>query len=124
MTGLNAPLYVEGIVEGRIDSSAEVIIGPKGKVLGTLRARQVVVNGYMEGDVVCQQLDIMVSGTLQGTVVAPTFTIEQGGRFVGQSFDQGEQAQINIVQVNLEPARTEPGPALEINQDKQKDEVQ
>ncbi len=111
------------MVEGRIESSAEVVIGPKGKVVGTVRARQMVVNGCFEGDVVCEQLDIMASGSVQGTVIAPTFTIEQGGRFIGQSFDQGEQAQINVVQVALEPAAAAPEPALELSETKQKDEV-
>jgi len=120
---LSAPLYVEGVVEGRIESSAEVVIGPKGKVLGTLRARQVVVNGFLEGDVVCEQLDIMASGTVQGTIVAPTLTIEQGGRFIGQSFDQGEPPQINIVQVTLESAPAGEQPVLEINENREKDEV-
>ena len=123
LTGLSAPLYVEGVVEGRIESSAEVVIGPKGKVLGTLRARQVVVNGYFEGDVVCEQLDIMASGTVHGTIVAPTFTIEQGGRFVGQSVEQGETTQINIVPGALGAASSAEQPALEINENREKDEV-
>lgn len=108
-------------MEGRIESSAEVVIGPKGKVLGTLRARQVVVNGYMEGDAACEQLDIMASGTVKGTIVAPTLTIEQGGRFIGQSMDQGEP-QINVVQVTLEPAASAQ-PILDMNETKQKDDV-
>jgi cytoskeletal protein CcmA (bactofilin family) len=100
--GLKGPLYVEGTVEGAIYSEAEVIIGPKGKVLGEVRARQIIVNGYLEGDVVCEKVDIMAAGTLQGELMAQSVTIEEGGRFLGESRELGDgDMQVNILQITL-----------------------
>lgn len=99
--GLKTPLYVEGTLEGQVISEAEIVVGPKGRIVGEVRARHLVVNGVVEGHIVCEQLDILSSGTVNGELMAGKMAIEPGGRFVGRSLELGQQHGFNILEVTF-----------------------
>ncbi|HID01110.1 MAG TPA: hypothetical protein EYP05_07255, partial [Piscirickettsiaceae bacterium] len=99
--GLKTPLYVEGTLEGQVISEAEIVVGPKGRIVGEVRARHLVVNGVVEGRIVCEQLEILASGTVNGTLMTGKMAIEPGGRFVGRSMELGNLAEVNILAVTF-----------------------
>ncbi len=92
---------MEGTVEGLVVSEAEVIVGPRGRIDGAVKAKHLVVNGEVDGRVVCEQLDIMAAGTVRGELHTGRMTIEEGGRFLGQSMDLGEAGDITVLELNL-----------------------
>ena len=92
---------MEGTVEGLVVSEAEVIVGPRGRIDGAIKAKHLVVNGEVDGRVVCEQLDIMAAGTVRGELHTGRMTIEEGGRFLGQSMDLGEAGDITVLELNL-----------------------
>ena len=107
MNGLQGPLYIEGQVNGNILSEAEVVIGPNGYVQGEVRASHMVVNGRVEGRIVCEDIDIMSSGVAKGELYCENMAIESGGRFIGQSFvgevPDDDPYQVNVVDHVPEP---------------------
>ena len=107
LNGLQGPLYIEGQVHGTILSEAEVVVGPNGYVHGEVRASHMVVNGRVEGRIVCEDIDIMSSGVAKGELYCENMAIESGGRFIGQSFvgevPDDDPYQVNVVDHVPEP---------------------
>ena len=70
---------IEGSVTGEIVVRGTVVIGETGKVAcKTLKAETLVVAGLVQGDVVCQKLEIRSTGRVWGDVVTMSFSSEDG----------------------------------------------
>ncbi len=96
-------------------SEAEVVVGPNGCIRGEVRARNLVVNGRVEGRIICEQLDIMPAGVVSGELMSVRMSIEPGGRFVGRSLELGQVEHINILEVSFLEA-PEDRPAVVVEQ--------
>lgn len=62
-----------------------MVIGAAGHLKGTVKARDVVVSGRIEGSVSAQRLEIIAGGNVEGDVHTVNLVIEPGGRFNGSS---------------------------------------
>jgi cytoskeletal protein CcmA (bactofilin family) len=91
LTG-NEDLYLDGEVEGNINlRDHKLVIGPNGKIKATITAREVVVHGRVEGNVVAsERVELKRSSTLSGDVATHRIVIEDGAVFKG-SIDIKEQ---------------------------------
>ncbi|WP_177434311.1 MULTISPECIES: polymer-forming cytoskeletal protein [unclassified Pseudomonas] len=78
-------ILVAGFMEGKIACQNSISIGISGAVRGTVRGRELVVSGMMEGDVYAEVVEILAGGRIQGTIQAEQLIIERGGFFSGAS---------------------------------------
>lgn len=78
-------LIIHGHVEGQINlKDYHVIIGPKGRVQANIHAKQVVVEGQLNGDIKGEEkVIIRKTGNVLGNVVSPRVTLEDGAMFKG-----------------------------------------
>ena len=80
-------LYIEGRVEGTINLSGganRVTVGKSGVVLADLNAREIVIMGKVNGNIVAtDRVDIRNDGSLHGNVVTHRINIEDGAYFKG-----------------------------------------
>ena len=78
-------LYVDGDVEGTIESAEnKVTIGPNGRVQASIRAREVIILGQVQGNVeTTDKVDIRKDAKLVGDIVAARISIEDGALFKG-----------------------------------------
>jgi len=78
-------LLVEGSVEGTIKHTAErLLIGQRGKVKADIRARNVVIEGEVEGDVYgSESVSIRETATVCGNIFTPKVSISEGAHFKG-----------------------------------------
>ena len=78
-------LVVQGRVEGTISLPENLLtVGSEGQLNATVSARIIDVEGRVEGDLNGQeQVILRRSGNVQGNIVAPRVTIEDGCRFKG-----------------------------------------
>lgn len=77
---------IDGKVEGTVESTAAIIIGESGVVIGEVRGSDVIVVGRVEGNIYASgHLDIGATGKVIGDVTATSFRIETGGTFLGTS---------------------------------------
>jgi cytoskeletal protein CcmA (bactofilin family) len=79
-------ILVEGAVEGQINITKDLRVGPGGVVKAKVQAQSVVVSGEMVGD--CQathRVEIQASGKLLGNIRAPRVVIAEGASFKGNS---------------------------------------
>lgn len=78
-------LHVDGELNGTIHSESIVVIGKNGNLKGELKADKIVVNGYFEGELEAESLEILTGGVVNGNIVVKELSIENGGRFNGTS---------------------------------------
>jgi cytoskeletal protein CcmA (bactofilin family) len=78
-------LHIDGTIKGNVRSAGDVSVGPEGRVEGDIRARNVRVQGRVDGQLVCGQVEISATGQVYGEVVTRALVISSGGRFVGKS---------------------------------------
>ncbi len=78
-------LYVDGDVEGTIESQEnKVTIGPNGRVQASIRARDVIILGQVQGNVeTSDKVDIRKDAKLVGDITTSRISIEDGALFKG-----------------------------------------
>jgi cytoskeletal protein CcmA (bactofilin family) len=78
-------LIVEGRVEGTIDlKQNNLTVGKDGRVNASVRANTISVDGQVDGDLSGdEQVVIRRSGNVQGNIIAPRVTLEDGCKFKG-----------------------------------------
>lgn len=81
----NEDLIIHGHVEGAIKlKDYNVIIGPQGRVQANIHAKQIVVEGELNGDLIGEEkVIIRKTGNVLGNVVSPRVTLEDGAMFKG-----------------------------------------
>ena len=82
---LTCNLYVDGNLEGSINSQKEVNIGKNGHVIGDVITKRLVVQGLIEGSVNSDRVEIKAGGRVSGTIESSEFVIESKGIFEGNS---------------------------------------
>jgi cytoskeletal protein CcmA (bactofilin family) len=86
-------IRIDGAFEGEIETAANVIIGPTGKVLANIQARNVLVAGRVKGNIsALERLEILKDGGVKGDIDAGTLYLEEGAIFHGQSRMRNEEA--------------------------------
>lgn len=78
-------LLVEGRVEGNIILTKNTVtIGKKGRVKADIRGRSIHVDGQVSGNLYGEEeIVIRASGNVEGNLVAPRVTLENGSQFKG-----------------------------------------
>lgn len=78
-------LYVNGTIEGTLQlDQHRLSVGPRGKVRAAINAREVMIQGSVEGDIHARdKIIIKNEGTLVGDIQVAGIVIEDGAYFKG-----------------------------------------
>lgn len=77
-------IRIDGRVEGEIEADGDVVVGEPGRVVASIRARNVMIAGEVQGNVQAEgRLEIVPSGKLYGDVKISVLAIEDGAIFRG-----------------------------------------
>jgi cytoskeletal protein CcmA (bactofilin family) len=80
-----AGVRIDGELEGRVVIDHTVLVGPQGKVQGSLEAGSIEVGGRVEGNLRGREkVEITPTGSLEGDISAPRVVIAEGAFFKGQ----------------------------------------
>jgi len=77
------------IIQGEVDGTINVIghnvtISKTGKVKANIKAKQIIVEGVLSGDMIGEEkVIIRQTGNVHGNIVAPRVTLEDGALFKG-----------------------------------------
>jgi cytoskeletal protein CcmA (bactofilin family) len=83
------PVLIEGHVKGAINLSGDLRIGTQARVEAKVHARNVTVEGRLNGDVSADdRVELVASSTVDGNIKAPKVIVAEGARFRG-SVDMG-----------------------------------
>ncbi|HVB85792.1 MAG TPA: polymer-forming cytoskeletal protein [Candidatus Dormibacteraeota bacterium] len=82
----NSDLYIEGQATGKIRiTGAKVTVGPQGKVQADIEAREIAVNGEVQGNLKADaKMRLGASCNVEGALSAPSIGIDDGARFRGK----------------------------------------
>ena len=102
-------LFVDGTVEGTLEASEhKVTIGPHGTIQATIKAREVLVLGTIQGNVEAfERLEIRKDAKLLGDIRTARIVIEDGAYFKGSI----DIIKPEPVKVTAKPAASAPAPA-------------
>jgi cytoskeletal protein CcmA (bactofilin family) len=79
-------IRIDGILDGEISSTGDVVIGDQGNVNATIKASNVLISGTVKGNVIANtKLEITSTGKLFGDVKAAVLSIAEGASFKGNS---------------------------------------
>jgi len=89
-------VWIEGQLEGEVQAPAhQVTVSAGGRVRADVKARSVVVEGELIGNVVADQMvTVRAGGRVQGNIRAPRVGLEEGCQFQGNVDMDGSQAEI------------------------------
>ena len=78
-------LRIEGDVSGTVElKNSALTIGKEGKVQAGVYAKSIAVDGETKGDLYAtERVSIHVNARVQGNIIAPRVSIEQGAHFKG-----------------------------------------
>jgi cytoskeletal protein CcmA (bactofilin family) len=79
-------LYVDGTVEGTIELQGNnLVIGPNGHVNAKVNAKNVVVQGRLEGDIrASEKAELRKSAVAVGDIITQRIAVEEGAYFKGK----------------------------------------
>ncbi len=97
-------LVIDGEVEGTVEvQEHRITVGPNGKVHASVKAREIVVLGTIQGNVeATEKIDIKKDARLVGDIKTARIVIEDGAYFKGS---------IDITKAEVKPAPPARGPA-------------
>ena len=111
-------LYVDGEVEGSISLRGQSLtIGPNGRVRANLEARNVIVHGRVDGNVLAsERVDLRKSASLTGDISTARVAIEDGAYFKGTiDIQKAEPAKVEAKPpMTGPPAKVEAKPPLTV----------
>ena len=81
---------IDGDFGGTIDIVGNLVIGEKAKVVATITANNVQIQGTVQGTVTAKRLEILDTGKLWGDIQVDSFVLDDGGFYRGQSKMQGD----------------------------------
>jgi len=77
-------LYVDGEIEGSIEMQHRLTVGPNGKIRASVKAKEVVIEGSVHGNVTAaEKIIIHVQGSLVGDIRTAGIAIDDGAYFKG-----------------------------------------
>ena len=95
---LTCSIYIDGKIEGSLDSTSDITIGKSGCVVGNVFAKKVLVQGCLEGEIDADRVEILSEGVVKGTIISSELVIEANSSFEGES----KKKNTNLLKDNLD----------------------
>ncbi len=77
-------IRIDGIIEGNIDSTGDIVLGENGKIKGDISCTNITIGGSVNGNIITkEQLVLLSSGKLIGDVEVSNFVINEDALFEG-----------------------------------------
>jgi len=82
----NSDLYIDGDAQGKIRlGEARVTVGPHGHVQADIEAREIIVEGSVQGNLRAgDRVRLGAASRVQGTILAPRIGIDDGAQYSGK----------------------------------------
>ena len=81
---------IEGIFEGTVDITGNLVVSESAKVLATIKANNVSVSGAVKGSVQANRVEILETGRIWGDLTVNSLLLNEGAYLRGQTFMHGD----------------------------------
>ena len=81
---IDGTVHIDGYVEGEIHAENMVHVGKDAVIVANVTAESVLAQGPIRGDIwVREKVELLAPATLEGSIHAPIFRLEEGVRVTG-----------------------------------------
>jgi cytoskeletal protein CcmA (bactofilin family) len=78
-------VYLDGEFEGNFNLDSLLFIGKSGKFKGKVEARDIIVEGKLDGEIVARgKIELRQNGFIKGNVICQNIAIAEGAYFEGE----------------------------------------
>ncbi len=91
---------IDGHIKGDLFIGEGLIVGEDGLIEGNINTREIVVYGTVNGTVKAESIDIKSSGKILGEIHTKTFQVEKGAVYTGMVSMAKEATIEHLVAVN------------------------
>ena len=81
---------VEGIFEGTIDVTGNLVIGEGAKVIADIKAHNISISGAVKGDISGNKVEILDNGRVWGNLKVSSLLLNEGAYLRGQTTMAGD----------------------------------
>lgn len=81
---------IDGIFEGNIDITGNLVIGEGAKVIAEIKANNVSISGAVKGDVAANRVEILETGRVWGDLTINSLLLNEGAYFRGHTTMHGD----------------------------------
>ncbi len=72
-------MRIDGFIEGEVFGSDLIQVGKEGTIEATVRAKYIVAQGPLRGDIAAQEkVELLAPAKVEGTIDSPVFLLEEG----------------------------------------------
>ncbi len=72
-------IRIDGFFEGEVFGSDLIQVGKEGRIEATVRAKHIVAQGPLRGDIAAQEkIELLAPAKVEGTIDSPVFLLEEG----------------------------------------------
>lgn len=89
---------IDGIFEGTIETSGNLVIGESAKVIADIRANNISISGAVKGNIFGNRVEILETGRVWGDLTVNSLLVNEGAYVRGQT----------MMQTDIEPPLIEP----------------
>ncbi|MGL4380999.1 MAG: bactofilin family protein [Vibrio sp.] len=93
---IESSIQIDGLVEGKLQVDKTLVISESGVVYGEIFADHLIINGQFEGTGHAAKIEILNKGRVNGTLFSDDLSIEQGGRFTGNTHAASEHQVVDF----------------------------
>ena len=95
-------VHIDGKVLGDIIVNNTLVIGKSGMVRGEVKAKNAIINGKLEGSIICETLEVMETGEISKQIQADTMILDGTvtGHVIGlKSIEIQSNAQLTVEKI-------------------------
>jgi len=81
---------IEGIFEGTVDITGNLVVSESAKVLATIKANNVSVSGAVKGSIQANRVEILETGRIWGDLSVNSLLLNEGAYLRGQTVMHGD----------------------------------
>ncbi len=104
-------LRIDGIVEGNIDITGNLVITESAKILAEVKANNISIAGAIQGNITANRVEILETGRVWGDVNVKAFLVNEGAYFRGQTIMPQDLQPPQLE--SPKPVKATPAPALQ-----------
>jgi len=83
-------LRIDGIFEGTIDTTGNLVIGEGAKVVASITANNISISGAVKGDIAANRVEILETGRVWGDLTINSLLLNEGAYLRGQTTMHGD----------------------------------
>ncbi len=101
-------IQIDGKVTGQMHVEGTLIVAESGELNGEVYAKQLIVNGLLDGNCYADRVQVLSKGSVSGKVWSSNLSIEPGGKFSGEAAEMPQTEVANFEkQQEPKPVETE-----------------